>query len=136
MRSSRPCLADFPEDAGSAGSGRVRFAGGFKFGDEPVGDAAGSAMVRGRGSVRSGPVERGGGGKVAAVCVLSVWGRAARLHRRGLCDDGGHAAAGGDCATVSDAVGGGAAVEALGSITLRPKNGIRVELEERGGGGR
>jgi cytochrome P450 len=30
----------------------------------------------------------------------------------------------------------GQRVEALGSITLRPKNGIRVELEERGGGGR
>src|SRR5712671_3332137 len=59
-------------------------------------------------------MERGGGGEVAALRLFSVWGRAARLHRRGLCDDGGHAAAGGDCATVPDAIGGGAAGRGAG----------------------
>src|SRR5260370_33998634 len=71
-------------------------------------------MGGGRGAVRARPVERGGGGGLAAVGVLGVWGRGARLHRRGLCDDGGHAAAGGDCATFSDAVGGGAAGRGAG----------------------
>src|SRR5579859_699931 len=50
-------------------------------------------------------MERGAGGEGAAVRVFSVWRRAACLHWRGVCDDGGDAAAGGDCAAVPDAVG-------------------------------
>src|SRR5712691_3935547 len=77
-------------------------------------------------------MERGGGGEVAALRLFSVWGRATGLHRRGFRDDGGDAAAGGDCATFSDAIGGG--------TTRRGAGEHHVAAEEwdscRGGGAR